>query len=1012
MNLKSYVLNIRPRKYYFMKKNIQFVKGRLARKLSLYVIFASTIIAIFSTSLQIYSEFQHDLDVIHSGLEQIEKTHLSNISSRVWQLETQDLNITLKGLLDLPYIQSVSIYADDEILLSSGVSSEDNVIVKRYPLAHRFNDKSKLIGELVVQATLDDIYQNIIDRAVFVLFTNAIKTFIVAGLILLIFNRLVARHLNQIANFSQNLSLNTLQDELVFDRKPNAENSYDELDMLQIALSKMQSNLLHATQEVVESEQDLKTTLNSIGDAVITTDEKGNITRMNPVAETLTGWSFSEAQKQPLNIVFSIIDASTRKVVNDPVENVLKSGKTVYLSNHTTLISKDGTEYQISDSAAPIRSENGTILGMVLVFNDVTEQYQLRQAATRSQNHLQAIMDNSPAVIYVKDINGRFTFVNKKFEQFHDVERNKLIGLSQHDIFSSEVAQILQSNDKNVLETKQPLEVEELIPREDGVHTYVSVKFLISGNTEQENTVCSISTDITERKKMENMLRVNAQRFELWKESNFIGILHTWSDGRIIEANQMMLDMLGYTKDELLTGDIDWKMLTPEEYSPLDQNSIVEAHAKGFWTPFEKEYYHKDGHRIPILIGGSKYHDDSDEFIVFIIDLSERNQQEEKLRRSQKMEALGKLTGGIAHDYNNMLGVILGFAELLERSLSDQPKLEQFCQKIIHAGERSADLTKKLLAFSSKRNSNLKSININELLKYEQQMMEKTLTARILLDYQLSDDLWSIKVDSGDFEDMVINLSINAMHAIQDSGRLTITTSNEHISDADAKISLVEAGDYVLLTLLDTGCGMSKETVDKIFDPFFSTKGEKGTGLGLSQVYSFVERSGGVINVYSELDIGTRFSLYFPRDYQDDENNYSAIDKIALAKKSNGERILVVDDELALLNLSCEVLSGHGYVTFQAENAMVALDVLSKEKIDLVFSDVIMPEMNGFQLAKKIATKYPHIKIQLASGFSDSSHIELAGKDLHHHVLHKPFKSQELLQRVQILLADNKAHQQ
>jgi PAS domain S-box-containing protein len=991
-----------------MKKEVQFVKGRLARKLSLYVIFASTIIAIFTTSLQIYSEFQHDLEVVHLGLEQIEKTHLSNISSRVWQLETEDLEITLKGLLDLPYMQTVAIYADGELLLSSGTRNKENTVVKKYPLFHRFNEQNRLIGELVVHATLDGIYENLINRALFILITNAIKTFIVAGLILFIFHRLVARHLNQIASFSQNLNLNTLDRELVFSRRPNIEQNYDELDMLQVALSQMQYNLRQATKEVVESEQDLKTTLNSIGDAVITTDEKGNITRMNPVAETLTGWSLLEAKKQPLHVIFSIMDVSTRKMVKNPVEKVLKTGETVYLSNHTTLISKDGTEYQIADSAAPIRDGDGAILGMVLVFNDVTEQYKLRQAASRNRKHLQAIMDYSPAIIYVKDVKGRFTFVNKKFEKLHNIERKKMIGFTEKEIFPNHVTQILQSNDSDIFESEQSVEVEEFIPQEDGVHTYVSVKFLISGDTERENTVCSISTDITERKKMENMLRENAQRFELWKESNFIGILHTWSDGRIIEANQMMLDMLGYTKKELLAGGIDWLKLTPEEYAPLDQKAIVEAQVKGFWTPFEKEYFHKDGHRIPILIGGSKYRDDSDEFIVFIIDLSERNQQEEKLRRSQKMDALGKLTGGIAHDYNNMLGVILGFAELLERSLSEQPKLEQFCQKIIHAGERSADLTKKLLAFSSKRSVNLKPVNINELLRDEQQMMEKTLTARIALKHQLSDDLWPVKLDSGDFEDMVINLSINAMHAIKDTGRLTIETCNEHISDADAKISQVEAGDYVLLSLSDTGCGMSKETVAKIFDPFFSTKGEKGTGLGLSQVYSFVERSGGVVNVYSELDVGTRFSFYFPRYYEYEKNDNKSIDHVSLADKSNGERILVVDDELALLNLSCEILNAHGYVTFQAENAMLALELLSKEKVDLVFSDIIMPEMNGFQLAKEITKKYPHIKIQLASGFSESSHIELAGKDVHHHVLHKPYKSQELLQRVQLLLGENR----
>jgi len=991
-----------------MREIVQFFKGRLARKLSLYVIFASSIVAIFTTSIQIYSEFQRDLQGINFGLEQIEKTHLSNISSRVWQLETENLKITLKGLLDLPYIQSVAIYADNELLLSEGTNGEDNIVLKKYPLYHQFNEKNRLIGELVVQATLDDVYQNIINRAIFILLTNAIKTFIVAGLILFIFHRLVTRHLHQVANFSRNLNLNTLHQELIFDRPANQEKNHDELDMLQIALSKMQGNLRQATKDVVESEQDLKTTLNSIGDAVITTDGKSNITRMNPVAEALTGWSFSEAKKQPLSVIFPIMDVSTRKMVSNPVEKVFKSGETVYSGNHTTLISKNGSEHQIADSAAPIRGDDGDILGMILVFNDVTEQYQLRQAATRSKIYLQAIMDNSPAVIYVKDIKGRFTFVNRKFENLYNIESREIIGLTESEVFPEYITQMLQSHDSHVFSSEQSLEVEEFIPQEDGIHTYVSVKFLISGDTEKGNTVCSISTDITERKKMENMLRENAKRFELWKESNFIGILHSWSDGRIIEANKMILDMLGYSKQELLEGSFDWVKLTPKEHLPLDEKAIAEAQVKGYWTPFEKEFYHKDGHRIPILIGGSKYHDDGDEFIVFIVELTERNQQEEKLRRSQKMEALGKLTGGIAHDYNNMLGVILGFAELLERSLSAQPKLEKYCQKIIHAGERSADLTKKLLAFSSKRSINVKPININELLKDEQEMMEKTLTARITLEHQLYEELWSIKVDSGDFVDTVINLSINAMHAIKENGRLTIQTRNEFINEIDANISQVETGDYVLLKIIDTGCGMAKETLENIFDPFFSTKGEQGTGLGLSQVYSFIERSGGVINVSSKVGEGTQFSLYFPRYYQDESNLKKTRSSISLAKKSDGERILVVDDESALLKLSCEILNQHGYVTFKAESAMSALELLSKEKIDLVFSDIIMPEMNGYQLSTEIAKRYPHIKIQLASGYSDSTYMDLAAESLQQNVLHKPYKAHELLLRIQSLLTENK----
>lgn len=516
----------------------------------------------------------------------------------------------------------------------------------------------------------------------------------------------------------------------------------------------------------------------------------------------------------------------------------------------------------------------------IQVIRDITEKHQLRETAAKRKRDLQAIMDNSPTVIYVKDLDGHFTFINKKFEQLFHIEKEDIIGETLHDVFPKDIADEMQFNDKEVLKTGHALEFEEIAQQDDGPHTYSSIKFPLFDDNNEIYAVCGISTDITKRKK-----------------------------------------------------------------------------------------------------------------------------QEEQLRRSQKMDALGKLTGGIAHDYNNMLGVIIGYAELLKGMLSEQPKLAKYANEIYHAGERGTKLTQKLLSFSRQKPSDASMVNINTLLQHEKNMLEKVLTVRIKLTLKLSEDLWPVWLDTGDLEDAIVNMSINAMHAIDGNGELIIQTSNEFIDDSDVKSLKIKAGNYVKLSITDTGCGMSKETREKIFEPFFSTKGEKGTGLGLSQVYGFVERSNGMIKVYSELDHGTQFSLYFPQYHESDSDvTITPETDVSSTKLSGKETILIVDDEAGLINLTSEILSKKGYQVICAESGKQALDMLENESIDLLLSDIIMPEMDGYELAAIVQKKYPSTKIQLASGFSDDRKQKVFDDSLQKNLLQKPYHSQTLLKRIRQLL--------
>ena len=244
------------------------------------------------------------------------------------------------------------------------------------------------------------------------------------------------------------------------------------------------------------------------------------------------------------------------------------------------------------------------------------------------------------------------------------------------------------------------------------------------------------------------------------------------------------------------------------------------------------------------------------------------------------------------------------------------------------------------------------------------------------------------------------------MHAIEGSGKLTVQTRVQTLNTSEARILQLKQNNYVRLCITDTGCGMDKITQDKIFEPFYTTKGDKGTGLGLAQVYGFIKRSGGAIQVYSEPGHGTEFVLYFPC-HQDTVEKKNIIAEKQVKDTRGNETILVVDDEDALVNLTCEILQQQGYKTLPANSAKQALEILETQTIDLLLSDIIMPEIDGYQLAAMVQEKYPAIKIQLASGFSDDRHLNMLNSNLHAELIHKPYRAQTLLKRIRSLLDEN-----
>lgn len=483
-----------------------------------------------------------------------------------------------------------------------------------------------------------------------------------------------------------------------------------------------------------------------------------------------------------------------------------------------------------------------------------------------------------------------------------------------------------------------------------------------------------------------------------------LGLALCKMDGSLLQVNLAYADIIGHSIQDTLK--LSYWEVTPNKFAEDEKRQLDLLLTTGHYGPYIKEYIHKDGSMVPVQLTGSLIQRGEEKYIWSVVEnISERLMNEDIIRQSQKMEAIGKLTGGIAHDFNNMLSVILGFSELLKGKLiGADTKLIKYTDEILNAGERARKLTSKLLDFSRKTPSTTEIVNVTNILHGMQHLLEKTLTAKIKVEEKLVEDLWLVALDKGRLEDAVLNICINAMYAMPEGGTLTLSTCNIQLANSDVHNRSIASGDYILLSITDTGIGMDRETQQKMFDPFFTTKGTEGTGLGMSQVYGFIHQSGGNIHVHSELRQGTRIEIYIPRilDPIDDKPEENTAD--LLGKASGRETILVVDDEVALLDLAEEILTPHGYNILRAENGEQALKTLSNRPVDLLLSDVVMPGMNGYQLAAEAEKLYPKLKIQMASGFSGENDINAVKDALHQQRLQKPYSHVELLTRIRKLL--------
>jgi PAS domain S-box-containing protein len=496
-------------------------------------------------------------------------------------------------------------------------------------------------------------------------------------------------------------------------------------------------------------------------------------------------------------------------------------------------------------------------------------------------------------------------------------------------------------------------------------------------------------------------------------ESNFrslvtnapYGICRCDSTGKILDANPAFLEMLGYTAAEELIGEHIYGL-----YSDTDQwfNLADFLRASSPFKGLPAEWMRKDGSNTVVRVSGRSVSNGGVVFELFAEDVTERRALEQQLRQSQKMEAVGRLAGGIAHDFNNLLMVISGYTEFLLERLSGTPELRAPAQEIASASERASALTRQLLAFSRKQMLAPKIVNLNEVITENFKMLTRMIGEDVDLVMIPAANLWSVRADSGQIEQVVMNLAVNARDAMPTGGKLTIETSNVTLDDNYVRLHApLQPGDYVMIAISDTGAGMDPETQSHIFEPFFTTKGQKGTGLGLSTVYGIIKQSGGYIWVYSELGRGTTFKIYLPRVASTGPALTAPAKAVeAHAVEPGTETILLVEDEANLRYLARQYLEKQGYKVIEAADGAVAMQIAVAHEgvIHLLLTDVIMPGMNGRELAQRISEIRPNVKILYMSGYTENvvGHNGMLEPGVR--LLQKPFNLRDLKGKVREVL--------
>ncbi|MBW7863511.1 MAG: PAS domain S-box protein [Candidatus Hydrogenedentes bacterium] len=648
----------------------------------------------------------------------------------------------------------------------------------------------------------------------------------------------------------------------------------------------------------------------------------------------------------------------------------------------------------------PEHDGRGELRSVLSISRDITEHRRLEQEYERL---FQEMLDGFALHEIICDelgapVDYRFLAVNPAFE--------RMTGLKGEEIVGRTVLEVLPDTEPRWIEVYGGVALSGKPTFFENYSAPLQKHFEVAAYRHAPGQFACIFTDVTERVRAEQEIR----QFKTIFDTATMGAAIIDLNGMVTYANRSFVESHGYAMEEVLGKS--FRIFHNGEQLAVTDRLFVQVVREGAFPALEVGHCRKDGTVFPMLMTGTLVRDTEGRpkcIASTAIDLSERKVLEEELRQAQKMESVGRLAGGVAHDFNNMLGVILGHAEMAMDQVDPEEPLHADLSEIRKAAERSANLTRQLLAFARRQTAMPKVLDLNETINDMLKMLQRLITEDVALEWKPGAELWRVKVDPSQIDQILANLCVNARDAISGVGVVTIATENALVSAAQsARIPESSPGEYVLLAVRDTGCGMDKETMAKVFEPFFTTKEVgRGTGLGLATVYGIVLQNKGFVEVRSEPGRGTTFNIYLPRHAAASGQSGTDVEKGAMPR-GRGETVMVVEDEGTILRMARMMLERLGYTVVTATGPEEALELSAAHpgEIHLLMTDVVMPEMNGKDLADRLRAARPGMRCLYMSGYTADVIARHGVMDETVAFLQKPFQLKSLADAVRTALEE------
>jgi PAS domain S-box-containing protein len=742
--------------------------------------------------------------------------------------------------------------------------------------------------------------------------------------------------------------------------------------------------------------------------AIYMLDPDGRISSWNAGAERIKGYPADEILGEHFSRFFTPEDQAAKL----PQRILTEARRVGRFESQGWRVRKDGTRSWANAVVDAIRDESGDLLGFAKITRDLTESKRARETLVESEGRFRMLVDAVvDYAIYMLDPSGIIIDWNTGGE--------RLKGFTSAEIIGQHFSRFYTPEDRAaglpalVLETARREGRYEAVGwrlRKDGSRFWAS--FVVDAIHDHEGGVigfAKITRDMTEQRAAQETLRESERQFRLLVRGvTDYALFMLDPQGVVTNWNQGAERIKGYTADEIIGQHFSRFYTEADRRSGMPAHALQAARTAG---RFETEGWRvrKDGSMFWANVIMDPIRDDDGKLVGFAKitrDITEKRNAEIALQKAQaerdhaqRLEALGKLTGGVAHDFNNLLMIVSGHMETLKRLPTEDAKVRRAINAIDEAAHRAEALTKQLLTFARRQTLRPENVLIAERIESLRAMLESSVGAAIKLVVETPRDLWTVRVDPNEFELALLNIVINARDAMPKGGVITLTAGNVVLPDGAETRAL--HGDFVAVAVSDTGCGIAPDIVGRVFDPFFTTKElGKGTGLGLSQVHGFVHQSGGTITLRSELGRGTSITLYLPRSQT--ETTKPADEPEALSLRSG--TALIVEDNPDVAAATAPLVEQLGYRVVFAESARTALDILSRGKIDLMITDIVMAgEMNGIELAQAVREKNPQIPVVLVTGYSEQ--LGAAGPGFT--VLRKPYRLVELNRAISKAIAES-----